>query len=91
MSPTLWENLLSILNHPVYGKVIAAAIIILVAWVTTCLIGLLISRWHKVIVARAGEVPFLARSNEEHVLPSPLAKARRRNLEIQYINNNDVM
>ena len=55
MSSNWWENFLSILGHPVYGKAVLAAIIILIAWVLTRIVNYVISRWAKTIENRAGK------------------------------------
>lgn len=55
MSNNWWDNLLSILNHPIYGKVILAVIIFLIAWGLTRVINLIISNWSKIIQTRAGK------------------------------------
>jgi small-conductance mechanosensitive channel len=55
MSPDWWNNLLAVLGHPVYGKIIIGAIIILAAWILTRVVDYGVSRWNKIIEARAGK------------------------------------
>jgi small-conductance mechanosensitive channel len=49
---TIWAPLTSVWNHPVYSKLIAAAIIIIVAWIATRIINIVMSRWRMRVVAR---------------------------------------
>jgi small-conductance mechanosensitive channel len=49
-----WDNLLSVLRHPIYGNIILAVIIILIAWGLTRIVRVIIIRWSKIIEARAG-------------------------------------
>lgn len=55
MSSSLWDTVLSILSHPVYGRIVYTVIIILIALGITRVVTMIIFRWAKNIDARAGK------------------------------------
>jgi small-conductance mechanosensitive channel len=59
MPSNWWDSLLSVLGNPIYGKIIIAAIIILIAWILTRVVNYVISRWRRILETRAGKEPTL--------------------------------
>lgn len=54
MPSSAWDRFLYVLGHPVYGKLVLAAIIILVAWILIRVANYVIGRWSRIIEVRAG-------------------------------------
>lgn len=54
------SSILSILEDPVYGRIIQAAIIVLVAFILTRVVNYLLSRWNKTIEAKEAKESRLA-------------------------------
>lgn len=49
---SIWPHLTFAFTHPVYSKLIAAAIIIIVAWIATRIINIIMTRWRKRVLSR---------------------------------------